>query len=65
VTTKGVDIEEYIDLTTTVPGISNLEPVCPEIDGDSEKTLDDLPAFKFKDQFKFYKPETALKNVRF
>uniref|UniRef100_A0A914CV44 Uncharacterized protein n=1 Tax=Acrobeloides nanus TaxID=290746 RepID=A0A914CV44_9BILA len=62
VTTKGVDIEEYIDLTTTVPGISNLEPVCPEIDGDSEKTLDDLPAFKFKDQFKFYKPETALKN---
>lgn len=52
-----------MDLTSPVPGITNLEPVCPDLDRPSDKTFDHLPAYKFRDQFKFYKPEKALKDV--
>uniref|UniRef100_A0AAF5CPU1 Neurotransmitter-gated ion-channel ligand-binding domain-containing protein n=1 Tax=Strongyloides stercoralis TaxID=6248 RepID=A0AAF5CPU1_STRER len=67
VTAKGINMEDYLDLNMVVPGIANLEPVCPGIENDksdiSKLTLDYLPAFLFRDQFYFYKPEKALKDT--
>lgn len=31
VTAKGLDIEQYVDLHSPVPGIAGLQPVCPNI----------------------------------
>lgn len=63
VTAKGVDIEEYIDLFSPVPGISNFEPLCPEPKRTSLTAFDRLPAFANREALKFYKPEKALKDV--
>uniref|UniRef100_A0A0N4ZXG8 TPR_REGION domain-containing protein n=1 Tax=Parastrongyloides trichosuri TaxID=131310 RepID=A0A0N4ZXG8_PARTI len=67
VTAKGINMEDYLDLNMVVPGIANLEPVCPGIENDkddiSKLTLDYLPAFLYRDQFYFYKPEKALKDT--
>ncbi|KAH7730917.1 Protein T19A5.1 [Aphelenchoides avenae] len=63
VTAKGVDIEKYIDLSSPVPGISNLEPICPEPKRIPLPAFDRLPAYIHREALKFYKPEKALKDA--
>uniref|UniRef100_A0AC34RLP9 Tetratricopeptide repeat protein 17 n=1 Tax=Panagrolaimus sp. JU765 TaxID=591449 RepID=A0AC34RLP9_9BILA len=61
VTAKGVRLEDYVDLTAPVTTITKDEPVCPEVELNPEwQELDDLPAFRFREHFGFYKPEVGL-----
>ncbi|PAV61444.1 hypothetical protein WR25_01781 [Diploscapter pachys] len=63
VTAKGLDIEQYVDLHSPVPGITGLQPVCPNIEGSPILAMDHLPAYSLSDQFLFYKPEKLLTDV--
>lgn len=66
VTAKGVNMEEFMDLSAPVPALAGFEPVCPELDMPSPlKTFDHLPAYHLRDQFIFYKPEIGLEKVSF
>uniref|UniRef100_A0AC35UAJ0 TPR_REGION domain-containing protein n=1 Tax=Rhabditophanes sp. KR3021 TaxID=114890 RepID=A0AC35UAJ0_9BILA len=68
ITAKGLNLEDYLDLNMIVPGISNLEPKCPSFVGENEEDTsklihDYLPAYNYRDQFYFYKPEKALTDT--
>ncbi|VDD88470.1 unnamed protein product [Enterobius vermicularis] len=64
VTAKGVNMEEFMDLSAPVPALAGFEPVCPELDMPSPlKTFDHLPAYHLRDQFIFYKPEIGLEKA--
>uniref|UniRef100_A0A914YD92 Uncharacterized protein n=1 Tax=Panagrolaimus superbus TaxID=310955 RepID=A0A914YD92_9BILA len=64
VTAKGVRLEDYVDPSSPVTAITRDEPICPEVETTNEwKMLDELPAFHFREHFKFYKPELALSEV--
>uniref|UniRef100_A0A158R5W3 Tetratricopeptide repeat protein 17 n=1 Tax=Syphacia muris TaxID=451379 RepID=A0A158R5W3_9BILA len=64
VTAKGVNMEEFMDLSAPVPALAGLEPVCPELDKPSPlKTFDHLPAYHLRDQFIFYKAEIGLEKA--
>jgi tetratricopeptide (TPR) repeat protein len=64
VTAKGVRLEDYVDPSSPVTAITRDEPICPEVElVDEWKMLDELPAFHFREYFKFYKPELALSEA--
>ncbi|KAE9545985.1 hypothetical protein FO519_010801, partial [Halicephalobus sp. NKZ332] len=64
VTAKGVKLEDFVDLMAPVTTITKDEPICPEVELNQEwKQLDDLPAFRFKEYFTFYKPEIAMTDT--
>jgi tetratricopeptide (TPR) repeat protein len=64
VTAKGVKLEDYVDPSSPVTAITRDEPFCPDVEATDEwKMLDELPAFRFQEFFKFYKPELALSEA--
>jgi tetratricopeptide (TPR) repeat protein len=63
VTAKGVDIGQYIDLQSPVPGVSGFEPVCPAVERSPQVAFEHLPAYEYRDRLGFYKPEKALRDA--
>lgn len=72
VTAKGIQIVDYLDLLTPIETIRMAlkngyrEPVCPN--PTTSKVLnefDQLPAYLYRNQLKFYWPEKALRDVIF
>uniref|UniRef100_A0A915CZI3 Tetratricopeptide repeat protein 17 n=1 Tax=Ditylenchus dipsaci TaxID=166011 RepID=A0A915CZI3_9BILA len=61
---KGVNIRDYmISLPNTDEQKAKLlEPICPNVQQSSSilLELDNLPAYKYHDRFKFYRPERGL-----
>jgi len=63
-TAKGVRLEQRVDLNSPVPGIAGLEPHCPELDNPSPLiTMEHLPAYGYRQFFRFYKPEMGLSDA--
>jgi hypothetical protein len=52
-----------MDFNTPVPGIAGLEPVCPDLENSTKRTLDHLNGYHYRERLYFYRPEKGLRDV--